>query len=257
MQADFKMKAEFCGSEKELRDMFIVLDHYRETEERKPYFENVQAQQATDGDTVIEVTTSGDISGNGTLRLTANGPFGIYDELNDVNYFREIAEAAPNAHFYAEITGFTSYCTSGLKCELKDGLLAIQTFSESNDEAFDAWFAEIKKKLPLRKFKKLFKVSGSDFNKDIYDEFISDIDANSPDFFEGLGYDDFVSCVEDYDGETKLEESEYSALIATEISSLELQSLETFEQSFEGGTTREFVYDPVKKKYNNAGRKKK
>ena len=55
--------------------------------------------------------------GEGAVEVSGLGPYGRYGELNDIDVFREMAEAAPNASLEVEITGFTSYTEQSLRCD--------------------------------------------------------------------------------------------------------------------------------------------
>ena len=179
-----------------------------------------------------------------------NGPYGRYDRLNDVGLFREMSEVAPNGRFIAEISGFTAYSEEKLKCRLEDGKLYITTFYMADDEPADAWQEEFKKKLPLNKFKKLFAVSGEGFNKDSYRYTVEGFEYIFRDGFEYVKFDDFVSAIEENDGETDLDEDRFKEIMKNEIPALGICNPKEFEFEYECGETNEYVYDPVAKVYD-------
>lgn len=251
MEAEYTMEAELCGSEKELRDMFAVIKQYDvETGEYICFL--FSTEQTNSSGRCVDVKTCDDISGNGPLSISGIPLFGQIGDLFECACFREMAEAAPRAYFYAEVAGASDYTRDWFKCELQDGLLTIHAFSSSNDEAEAAWFEEIKKELPFKEFKKLFKVSGPGFDDEVvYEDFLTVLDSNNG-LLEQLEYDDFVMCVENYNGETKLTEEEYSALIKEVILPLGFLPRYEFAWSHEAGTTVDRVYDPVAKAYKSA-----
>ena len=194
------------------------------------------------------------VSEGSKVSITALGPYGHYGELNDVGLFREMAEAAPKASFTAEISGNGQYEVQNLKCELKDGMLNITTYFESNDAAGEEYAKDFVKKLPYGKFKKLFKVSGEDFDKEAYGYFAEHMIDVFRDSFEDADYDEFVEWLEDSEGETELDEDEFSEIAASKLEPLGIMTGDDFEESHECGATNEYVYDPVAKAY--VGKKK-
>lgn len=64
---------------------------------------------------------------NEDTRIELNGPFGHYQELIDCKLFQEMADICPEGSFRANIAGEGTYDSQSLDCELKDGLLAIET----------------------------------------------------------------------------------------------------------------------------------
>lgn len=187
--------------------------------------------------------------GKSNIEIKASGPYGIYSELNDLEMFREMAEMTPSASFEAEISGNEEFIEQNLKCILKNGLLSIESFYKAYEEEDIAWCKDFMKKLPYGKFKKLFKVSGEDFDKDAYAEIVDAIEGDYYDTIDALDYDDFVSYLEDYDAETKLDEEKFVEIMEEKIPELGIVSPEEFAENYNGGVKKVMTYDPVKKEY--------
>ena len=253
MTADFQLELSMDGNVSEIKSMLEVVGQYGDKSEKAASFSGVRVNgEAFDfaelTDDVAEKLSSS------TIIVTANGPYGHYSYLNDVDIFREMSVAAPGAHFKAEISGFQQYSTQNLKCELKAGKLYITSFFESNEESGEAWCEYFMKKLPLKKFKKLFKISGEDFDKEGYGYALEEFESLCYDSFEEMEYDDFVSTIEENDGETEIDEDRYSEIISDEFTTLGILCPGEFEDEYEGGETDEYVYDPIAKSYENNSR---
>ncbi len=248
MTADYQLELTMEGTSAEIKDMLGIVGLY--DGERPQYFSGIKVNgKSVDFKNLTENVVAEITSTDSKVTVTALGPYGRYAELNEVGLFREMAEAAPKAQFKAEISGNGQYEVQNLKCELVDGKLNIKAFYESNEESGEAWKEDFMKKLPLKKFKKLFNVSGEDFNKESYSYFLDELESLCYDGFEDMEYDDFVSTVEDNDGETELEEDEFSEIMESKLSSLDIMCPAEFEEDYDGGSTSEYVYDPVAKSY--------
>lgn len=248
MQVDVNTKLTIVGSTFEIRDMLEVIRNYI-LDDRKPvYFTHVEANGIyLDFLSDDEIT---EISAVGKIKVTADGSYGDYRILNDVDIFREMAEAAPNATFEAYISydGY-DYEWQKLKYSLKDGRLHITIFFMSEEEPHDAWKEDFKNRFPLKKFKELFAVTGRSFTEKSYDRVLDEFACHCYDGFEGMRFDDFVSVVEWNHGEAKMEESRYHRAMGRELSALGIKIPHLFEVEYEGGETNEYVYDPFAKVY--------
>ena len=256
MTADFQLEMTLMGEQADIKNMLEVFAHYSNRGDREAYFNFVKlnGKSLDFGDDKIDLENItdelvADLSSSGEVKVGASGPYGRYSELNDVGLFREMSEAAPNGKFVAEISGFQQYSEQNLKCRLEEGKLYITTFFMSNDEAGEAWQEDFKKKLPLKKFKKLFGVSGEDFNKESYGYAVEELESIFRDGFEYVEFDDFVSTIEDMDGEVELDEERFKEIMENELPALDICNPEEFEDEYEGGETNEYVYDPVAKAY--------
>ena len=252
MTADYQLELTMKGTSEEFKGMLGVLALY--TGDRPQSFSGIRVSgKEIDLKNVTEDIIS-EVSSSGSISITANGPWGSYGELNDVGLFREMAEVAPNASFTAEISGNGQYEVQNLKCELKDRMLNITTYFESNDAAGEEYAEDFVKKLPYGKFKKLFRVSGDGFDKKAYNYFAEHMIDVFRDSFEDAYYDEFVEWLEDSDGETELDEEEFSEIASSKLEPLGIMTGDDFENSHECGATNEYVYDPVAMAY--VGKKK-
>nr|MBQ4456420.1 hypothetical protein [Clostridia bacterium] len=135
MNADYETKIVLRGTSDEKQRFMEVLKHYvgdeRDRETSFGMWGSLDDIQVTDGEDV---------------EIELNGPYGSYGELVDCKLFQEMADACPKGSFSAGIEGEGTYDVQSLNCELKDGLLNIDTtyFSyeifeamEEMDEDFD------------------------------------------------------------------------------------------------------------------------
>lgn len=76
-----------------------------------------------------------------TICVDASGPYGVFNGLEDIDMFHEMAEAAPNATFVGGMGGFDPGADQAASFELKDGLLhckyAVSYFGDEWDEDCD------------------------------------------------------------------------------------------------------------------------
>ena len=181
---------------------------------------------------------------------TVWGPYGKYSNLNDIDIFRDMSEAAPDAFFEAEITGGTSYTRESLKAVLENQKLKIVTFFEANEEESEAYLEYITKKLPYKAFLKLFKLSGDLLDEDIYIDVMNDIatetwDKNS--LFD-MEYDDFIETLGAFDVEIDLEEEDYQTAVE-KINKLEIEGGGLYADKYTGGFSETLIYDSIAKAY--------
>ena len=181
----------------------------------------------------------------GELTVSAAGPYGKYFELNDVDVFRDMAKAAPNASFEAGIEGFTSYTEQKLDCELKDGILHISTFFMSNEEGPEAYIEYFMELLPFDDFVEMFEVDTTDFDEDSYREFIACCVIFNEGGLLDMDYEEFCGEMEDCAG---VDETGYEAALER-YAELEIMSFEQFEDDADFGDRFEYEYDPVAGEY--------
>ncbi len=187
------------------------------------------------------------------LKFHALGPFGRYGELNEVDIFRDMAEAAPNASFEASIAGFAGYADQSLNAKLDGQKLHISTFYLSDDVRGDAELLYISECLPYDTFVETFRLDPEEFTEDMYQDFVIDNIAcmDSPaEFFEETGYEEFLEMLE---VECPLTEEEY-AQIAQEFSVTEYEDFDEYLETGDFECSEDFVYDPIEKKYIKGGR---
>ena len=262
MTADFQLEMTLMGEQADIKNMLEVFAHYSNRGDREAYFNFIKlnGKSIDFGDDKIDLENITDehvvdLSSSGEVKVGASGPYGRYSELNDVGLFREMSEAAPNGRFVAEISGFQQYSEQNLKCRLEEGKLYITTFFQSNVEAGENWKEDFMEKLPLKKFKELFAVSGDDINEESYEDLVEEIGLIFCDEFDGekvisfVKFDDFVSSIAYFGGKTELNTDQFMGIMENTLSALKIYSPDVYEHIFECGETNEYVYDPVKKSY--------
>ena len=74
---------------------------------------------------------------NGVVEIDASGPYGVFGFLDEVDLFRDIAEAAPNAKLVGGMGGFNSGGDMAASFELKDGLLHCKYFQGEDEEYWE------------------------------------------------------------------------------------------------------------------------
>ena len=255
MDAYFSLEMTLIGDRIDIKKMLEVLVNYSNYGDREVCFTGIELNGRDEhpGPGRIDLKNITDelvseLLSSGKVEVRATGPFGYYVELNDVDLFREMAEVAPNARFDAEISGSQQYSVQNLNCRLDEGKLYITTFFQFNSEAGDAWKADFKKKLPLEKFKELFAVSG-DFNEKSYAGALNDFECDFRDGLEYVAFDDFVFTIEHNNGITELDEERFKKIMKCELPALGICDPVEFEDGYEGGTTNEYIFDPIAKAY--------
>ena len=233
--------------------LLIVLQKYviGKTEVKFPDFQlKISAKQAKLSE-LDETGLRDFVSNDGELKVsTVWGPYGRYVKLNDIDIFREMSEAAPDAFFDAEITGCTDYTEQSLKAVLKNRKLKITSTYEENNEVSEAYLKYVTEKLPYRDFLKIFKLSSDDLDEDLYEDMMNDIATETWDeesLFD-MEYDDFIGTLEAFDVETELEKEDYDAAVEA-IRELNIESGKSFAEGYQGGSETTLLYDPIVKAY--------
>lgn len=183
-----------------------------------------------------------------SAKIHASGPFGRYGELNDVDIFRDMAEAAPSSEFFGTISGFAGYADQSIRVRLADGKLKINTFYLSDDVRGDAEFDYFSAYLPYEKFIKLFQLDADDFDAEKYEELMgNEISCmeNPAEFFEETDYEEFLDLL---DADCPISEEEYEEIVEY-FSELDYEDFEEFLEQNDYAMCEEFNYDPIKKEY--------
>lgn len=249
MMADFEFRLMMKGNCEQLTRMLQIIGPYFEEGKKPAYFTDAH----TKGKDIDFDNIQKEIISSGEITITAYGPYGEFFELNDVDIFRDLADAVPDAYFNGEISGEGEYETQDLKCELKEKVLNIETSILSNededDEVDNAWIDDFVKRLPLNKFVDVFKVVGDDFDNDSYRNVVGQIAYDYSDLSE-MELGDFTGYLNECDAETELNEDEFIDAVNEKLSNVGIMSLEYFRDDYECSATqtKKFVYDPVKKK---------
>ncbi len=250
MTAYYETEIILSGTPEEVLEMIKILNDYLILPNKHDaYFNDVKINGASlkidemSLDKVQSLLASG-------LEIKADGPYGKFWRIGEINVFRDMAIVAPNAHFTGSISGGDSYSESGLKCELSNGLLTIDEFHLDNEEQDDAWTDDFLNKLPFEEFIKLFRIEG-DFDEDSYRDFINEFSCDITDETIEYDFETFTSTLEDcFDSTTTITESEYNELMNRLVTEKGIKSLHKFiEEDYNGGEDEHSVYDPVKKEY--------
>ena len=252
MTADYQLDITMEGTTDELKNMLGVVGLY--TGEKPQSFSSIRVSEKEIDLKNLTDEIINEVSSSGKVIVTAYGPWGSYGELIDVGLFRDMAEVAPKAYFNAEISGSATYEVQNLKCELKDDLLNITTYFEAHTTEGELYAEDFVEKLPYGKFKKLFKVAGENFDKEVYCRMAEWLIYVFYDSLEDANFDEFVKLLEDWLGETELDEDEFREIAGSKLAVRGIMTGRDFRKSHECGVTCEYVYDPLAKAY--VGKKK-
>lgn len=242
MNADYYLKLKIFGDEEQIKGMLEIVGKYDETGIQ--YFKSVEVNEKS----IDFSNIPAEVIASESVIITAKGPYGDYYELNDVSIFRDLAEAFPQGKFIGNIDGCGTYESQSLDCELKDGMLYINTCFESSEGAADAWKEDVMEKLPLEKFNKLYKIKGENYNEEDYKSLWGEIGCLGGDW-ASFTLEEFKDCLKYYEQETELEEKEFEKIQNETISELGIESFDEFESCYDGSFEENLVYDPVKKSY--------
>ena len=246
--ADFELNMTINGTNEELATMLAVFKKYIEGEDGV-YF-NWPSVTRSGEEIDLEESTPEEIlefleGSEGEVEITAGGPFGHYGQLNDVDLFRDMAEAAPDAELDAEITGSSTYTTESLNCNLENRILHINTFFESSDDERDALVTYFTSKLPYQKFVRLFQVTDEDFDEDAYETFINDTFMLEETTLADMDYDEFMEAL---DAESDLDEDGFEAVME-KIRAMDWKNFYEVREDAEEDFEDEMDYDPIAKAY--------
>ena len=188
---------------------------------------------------------------DGEISFSATGPYGRFSDLSEIDIFRCIAEATPDASFDGTIEGFTSYTEEKLACELKNGILYTDTSFMANEDYSDAYFDYFTELLPHEDFTDMFELDPDVFDEDAYNIFVADTlcddicldDLDYEDFYEEI----FSACgLEDLDVPTP---ERYEAGLEA-YRELGIQSFDDFlDNADDLFDKNHYEYDPVAKEY--------
>jgi hypothetical protein len=241
------LELKLFGDEETLRGMLEIVGLYANEEDKPAYFTDVEVN----GDEIDFANIPDAVTAGGSVVVTASGPYGRYDELNEIPIFRDLAEAFPKGRFTAELSIDEKYTEESLECELRDGKLHIETLYVVNEEPYEAWIKDFMKGLPLDEFKTLFKVKGEDFDEESYRDVIESMGLGSECYvsLSYMNFADFVRRLKNNDAKTELEEEEFTEIIKRKLPELDIISLNDFEHECFDTSRIHLIYDPVAKAY--------
>ena len=234
MQADFITKFRFTGTKEERKKFADILRLYDRGRSERPADFNFL-------DSEIDACET---SEKDEVQIEATGPWGYYSDLNDVDIFREIAEATPDAKFDAFIDGSDSYSDQQLKVRLKDRKLYTVSYLYSYEEEDDGFIDYLMSKLPYKKFVEMFKINKDEFQEGDYAEYIQSFAFDDFEGLDAVSYDDFCENVQG----SEITEEEY-AKACEEIKKMGIHTYYEYKEMNDGGYVERFIYDPVEKKY--------
>ena len=174
------------------------------------------------------------------LEIELMGPYGKYN-FQELKLFEHIADEVPNAEFDISICGFATGAEVGLFGKLEHSLLTIRK-NIINDEDIDhAYIEYFRKKIPLAKFRKLFKVNG--LNED-YADCIAGCFYDFPD----CDYNSFV----DYWEDCELEEEDFEEVLE-KLEDMGIVGFDEFRDenidTISDARAKVIIYDPITHSY--------
>ena len=181
-----------------------------------------------------------------TVYIDADGPYGRFATLEEINLFKEITDISQDITFNGAIVGGEYIPEDRLEVKYSNKKLYAKCFLY-NEDYNDNYIEEIKKILPYNKFCELFKIDESKFDESDYASFIWD-EIGIQHFPYAYDYDSFI---ENYEA-SEISKKEYQEAIK-EIKKLKLKDVsEFFNKRKEYWSLLE--YNPVKKEYKENGK---
>jgi len=251
--ADLDFNLEIKGTPDEITALLKIIVEYSVIGKDGVYFSfttaNVGGQTfrisspGSEEEKLLEAAANAD-----SVKINASGPYGRYGELNDVDIFRDMAEAAPNAEFDGTISGFAGYADQSLHAWLKEGRLNISTYYLSDDVRGEAELDYASAYLPYEKFIELFQLDADEFDTEKYEELMgNEISCmeNPGEFFEETSYEEFLDLL---DADCSISEEEYDEIVE-QFSEEDYEDFEIFLENNDYAMCEEYNYDPVKKEY--------
>ena len=245
MQAEFNTTVNVSGTEDELKKIIEVFRQF-EAKKFKGFLVDVQLKNeyraAKLKDLIEKDALDAFVKESvGSIAIEAAGPWGSYQFVTDVKIFETMADVAPTASFSGKIEGGTSYTTENIDCEMKNGILHIESFYEGNEESSDKYVDFLTEKMPYDRFVELLEVDQDAFDEDEYEDYLSDSECY--DSFMRDDFDEFQECCP----VSRIGKKEYKTI--KKHLSEEGLDWEAFIEDFEGGTTEEYNYDAVNHVY--------
>lgn len=232
--AYYETKGKMKGSVRDIVDMTEVLRGYTQGV-KDAYFMNLKFAEDAEGE----------------ASFSADGPYGKFDGLNDVDVFREMAKAAPMASFEAEVEGGDDYAQSELHCCLKDGALRIEVSTNNTEDDDRAYLEHVLDKMPYEKFIAMYGIEPDSLAEDEYEDFVSDLiidygeEENGP--FD-LDYGDLTDLLDNYGAEMTLDEEAYE-VVREQAVALGIRAECDFREEHDHSVTETFVFDAMTGQY--------
>ncbi len=248
MTADFDLNLTVQGTPEELLSIINLMKRYSDGEKGIYFsFSSIESGDRNedidyiDPDELQELISDCD----GSITITASGPYGSYGMLSDIEFFEDMSAAAPGASFNGVISGGTSYTDESMTAELKDGILNLISSCVSNDAIPDAFYEYFTGILPYEKFVEIFKVNTEQFEEEDYQDFIT-CELSSDEAFSEMEYDEFIELL---GIDCDIKEDEFNEI----INQFDIMDFDSFYDSIsdldEFGDVTKLRYDPVAKQY--------
>lgn len=229
-QTTGKMK----GSVQDLRDLAEVLHKYSQGI-TDAYFTDLKFVNVSEDE----------------ITFSANGPYGKFDRLNDVDVFRDMAKSASMSWFEATIEGEDDWTQSELHCCLKDGVLNIETNINNTNDDDQAYKEYILEKIPYMKFINLYGIEADSLAEEDYEDFINDLIIDSCESETNpfdMDYDTFTERLNDYGGETTLDAEAYE-VAQKQVEELEIMAEYAFREENDHSITEILMFDAITGQY--------
>lgn len=230
MSADFTTTIEVFGSKEGIKKFLEVIRYYEEDrlkqyQAREPYYvdylewvkvcegKNFEEKKATRLKDVKDIEKYVSELKKGELSIDASGPYGRgFATLDEIDLYKDLADKLDDSvEFEGCSYGFDSAGRQSLSAIYKNGKLEVSLDFESEEDdeyedeeedddgvEYEEIIKNIKKILPLKEFKKIFKIKGKILTEDyecmIEESFIRETDYN--DIFDDK--ENFIDFINDY-----------------------------------------------------------
>jgi len=246
MTADFDMDMTLTGTADELYAMLMVFKKYDESIS-KVYFSlpRVSKVLLSIGEHVMDMDETAIrnfvTENEGTIFISAGGPYGRYALLNEVDVFRKMAEAAPGATFKASIDGTNAAMAQRMECILENNLLRTEFWCEDFEDVGNAYVDYFLRFYSYNKFVENFGLD-SDFSEENYRELIWE---HSYDICVNVDFEEFTEWMDVYTS-AEINEDDFDTFM-DDLENSGILDRDSYEEDFSAGESEITVYDPVKK----------
>ena len=246
MQVNYSFKINAKGTKEELKAILGTLKSI-ENKEFDVFLNSIMVKTSEDWIELKKISDEKSIDtfiadSDGSIEINAKGPYGHYRGLSNTTIFESIANAAPFATFSGSIEGGSIYTTENIHCALKDAKLHIECYYLDHEELDYEYSEFLKREMPYERFVKLFKVDENNLDKGDYEEEVASY-LNLQ-----IDYEEF----KEQCPASAINENEYEEI--TEQLWAEGLDYIFFVDSYEGGSTKEYEYNPIDQVYLDAVR---
>lgn len=244
---DYKLKIHLEGKHDELKKMISVLKKYSEEGKMSCYFSEMTIQGTNKPIKKVPAKEMEVLLDSGTLEITANGPYGAYGNIGEIDIFTGLAKSAPDAKLEGDI-----YCSekadSWMKASLDSSILTIDIKYDFVMDARTKWVSDYIRKVPRSKFKSAFKLEGAPLDDASYKKLITDlVDCYNKDGF--INYEDFLDTISDYKLDSGMDDDMFAIACWTKVEKKGVLPYPKFEKTYEETDCEQRLYDALKKEY--------